>query len=319
MARYLQQIISLSEISSDFSYACRYPAKDPALEKSVAARGLCQPLIVTGDSPNKILAGHKRFEALKKSGCAAVEVLVLQAPLPEPERFLFAVLSNWNQKMSEMDMAWTLFRAAKVFHLPETVIREEIFPALGLQAVPGFYEESLEVMGLDASLLDLIAGNQMPFRGARVLRRFSGEDQKQFASRVASRVSLTTNQLLKLGDWLGDLMKSSSLNLEKLLQRQGWESVLSAETDRRNKAERFFEAVRAARFPHLLEKEKQFTALSSQFRESDRGITVEAPSSFEAEGLILKARIRDAEALDHLRETLEQKRKILNSLLDIVL
>lgn len=320
MARYVLRLIPVQVLNPQLPYACRYRLEDPALEKSVLEKGVLQPLVVLPGAPAAVISGHKRLAAAKKAGIKELEVLELQTELSPQESFLLAVLSNWNQGLPDLDKAWTLAQAVRTFQLSKAQFEDEIFPALGIAPDSGFYEESLEVMRLNKPLLDRIASEELPFRGARALNRFSKPDQETFAVFIAPHASLTTNQLLKAVDWLCDLMKGNSLDLAALLQNKpGLSAVLESPMDRRAKGERFLSVLRTLRFPNLVEKEKEFLTLSGRLKDEPEGFSVEAPPYFEAEGFTLRGKVKNAQDLERLSQWLERKRKVLNSLLDIVL
>lgn len=319
MARYVYKVIPIQLLSAQFPNACRYRLEDPELEKSMAARGMVQPLLITARTP-VVISGHKRIWAAKKLGIPQVEILQLEEALSKEDAFLLAVLSNWKQKMTELDQAWTVTQAVRTFGFSKERVLEEIYPPAGQWEGSGFYEEALEVMGLSKPLLDLIADARLPFRGARSLNRLSKPDQQVFASQIATPAALTTNQLLKGVEWLQDLLKISGQSLEGYFKKNAdLEAILKSTLDRKAKGERFFSRLRNLRFPNLAEREKGFAALSSQLQKDQSGIFVEAPPFFEAEGFTVRARIKNAKDLGSLMRLLERKRKVLNSLLDIVL
>ena len=159
----------------------------------------------------------------------------------------------------------------------------------------------------------------MPFRGAKILTRFSKPDQEAFAE-MAAEAALTTNQLLKAGEWLADLLKISKLGLgDYLKSHPELKKILASSADRKAKGEKFFACLRQLRFPQLTEKEKEFSALSRELEGDKKGLQVEAPPFFEAEGFTVRAKIKSAKDLEQLEALLARKRKVLNSLLDIVL
>ena len=222
--------------------------------------------------------------------------------------------------MTELDLAWTVAQAVRTFGFSRKRVLEEIYPPAGKLEGSGFYEEALEVMSLNKSLLDLIAGGRLPFRGARVLNRLSKPDQQVFASQIAAEAGLTTNQLMKAVEWLYDLLKMCGQSLEDYLKGiPELKAILKSPADRKAKGERFISCLRGLRFPNLAEKEREFETLSSQLQEDKSGISVEAPPFFEAEGFTLRAKIKNAKDLERLTRLLEGKWKVLNSLLDIVL
>lgn len=318
MARYVFKIISVKDISSNLKFSSRYRLEDADLQRSISARGLIQPLILAAGG-KELAAGFRRFHALKNLRIQECPALEIQEKLSEQDIFLMSVLSNWKQEDSELDRAYAVAKAVKEFKFSEKQIEEEILPALGISSGSGFLEESLKVFSLESALIDLIADGKIPFRGAKVLERLSKADQKTFAQ-VGQKAALTTNQILKAGEWLGDLLKSSGKTLEVFLKENNFGEILDHKgSDRRGLGEQFFAKLKGLRYPQLTQKEEAFQALSEQLRQGETGLNAEAPPYFESSGMTLRIQVKDSRTLDKITSVLEAKRKLLNSLLDIVL
>jgi len=266
-----------------------------------------------------IVSGHKRLLAAGAAGLQEIPAFeILEAP-NSADLYLLALFSNWNQAMSDLDRAWAVKRAVLDFHFDEKTVLEDLLPALGLAPQRHFLEESLEVAGLEAVVLQAIGAGKIPFRGARMLGRFSKSDQRDFTLFIAERAALTTNQLLRTGEWLYDLIKIKGGTLKNLLNSCGLEAILAAPSrDRRQMAEKFYTALRALRFPDLVQKEKEFESIAGRIEEGP-SFSLEPPAFFEGEGLTLRARLASPAALDKLAAVLERKRKLFNSLFDIML
>ncbi|MBI3313264.1 MAG: hypothetical protein HYZ83_03435 [Candidatus Omnitrophica bacterium] len=320
MGKYLSKSLAIDQIREDFPFCCRYRPGNTFLENLIAKRGLLTPILVTHESNPAILSGHNRYQAARKAGIPEISVLQIQETLNPGDSFILAVLSNWNQNWPEIDRAWTLHQAKEKFHLPEREVMELILPALALPAEKYILEQYQDTARLDSSLLDLMVKNKLPFRGSQILARFSREDQKAFADLIASHAVLTSNQLLKLGEWLHDLLKKERLALSDFLGRRGLLEILKQEqTDSRQKAESLFAAVRYLRFPRLVEYEKKFQVFSQSLARESRDVKLEVPESFEAQGFTLHARIRNEKGLENVLEILEREKPSLNSLFDIML
>ena len=319
MESYVYKIIPLEEISRDFPYLCRYRMEDGALADSVARHGLIQPLISIRSGHRILVSGHRRFRAAEKAGLGEISVFEIQKPLTPQELFLVSILSNWNQIWSDLDRAWAVRKAARIFQFEEEAILRDILPAVGLAGEKHLYEEYLEVSDLDPAVLDLLDEGQLPFRGVRVLSGFGKTDQREFALSVATKLSLTTNQLLKTAEWLNDLLKINSVDLKSYLARTPLAGLLNAlQEDRRQKTDQFTEALRRLRFPRLSDREEKFASLSHEIREGAEDITIERPVFFEGEGITLKASIKDSESVERILELIQRKRKLLSSLFDIM-
>lgn len=327
MEGYVYQRIKLSAVVRDFPFSSRYKTSGERLLKSLAARGMLLPVIaVEKDGGYIIISGEARFLAALQLGWEEIPANLISPELEDKDLFLISVLLNWNQKISELDAAYAIGRALQLGIDHDTVV-EEILPALGLSSEKRWIDEAREVINLEPALLELVAENRLPYRGIRSLSRFTQTDQKCFAAEVFGRFSFTSNQLLKVSEWLFDLMKRGGIDLKALLNQPALQSVLNPTDRKENKdlrqtTEVFFEALRCLRFPRQAEAEVKFKEMAAPLAsggQSKNGFWVEAPSQFEEAGILLHARLRDSKSLERLQESLEKHRKLVNSLFDIML
>lgn len=316
MESHAYKIIPLKELSEDPAYSLRYRLEDEALEKSVRKRGVLQPLTV--EARGRIVSGHKRFYAARKLGMKEIPALEILSPQAPQDLFLLAILSNWGQQFTEFEKAWIFHRAAS-FKIPQAGILEEIAPALGMASEKHLCAHYVEIVKLEKPLLDLMASGRLPFRGSESLLKMPPPDQKVFAAEVAEKIPMTTNQVLNAGQWLYDLMKKEGKDLTGLLMSHGLKEILDSELDGRQKAEQFFQKVRTLRYPRLTEKERQFALLSGQISRQLGPVSFEPPPQFEGQAITLKVKAKTPQSLEELIETLKARRKLLNSLFDIVL
>ena len=116
-----------------------------------------------------------------------------------------------------------------------------------------------------------------------------------------------------------DLLRPHSVSLQHYLESSGLERVLQIENaDLRQKAEQFYKLLRRARFPKLVEREEKFQEKARQFEKGNQGLFIEAPPAFEAEGLVLKARLHRKESVEQVLERLRAKKSDLHSFFDIL-
>lgn len=316
MARYVHKLIPVSALSATALYCLRSGLGNEALLASIKKRGVLQPLIVTPGLD--VISGHRRLAVVRELSLKQIEVLELASEPSPQEAFLMSILSNWHQPFSELERANIISAAKRKFQFQDSEIFEEIFPALKMNPDKGIYEEALEITALAPELLDLVAADKMPFRGARILASFSPEDQRAFAI-IAREAAFTTNQLLKAGEWLFDLLKMKRVSLAAFLKENSFEELFKSELPRNQKGEKVFVKIRTLRFPQVSERERQFSGLSEQLRDEKSGLSVEMPPFLEGEGFTLKARLKSRDSLEAVLGALQSKRKVLNSLLDIVL
>lgn len=316
MERYIQKIVLPEKISPRQEYATRWPsAVPPALRASIARRGVLQPCVMTKEG--KLLSGQRRAAAAVQSELKSLPVLELQEPLSPQDCFVTAVLLNWNQQWTEIDRVWIVNKAKREFEIKDEIILEEILPALGLEPQLRVLQEYETAGQLDPSLIECIAAGQIPFRGSAALAALSVSQQKFFAAQIAPRTALTTNQLLQICEWISDLLKQQKMEFPQLMEQAGL--LKDAGKDKKANTDILMRKLRALKFPHLQQKEKQFESLSGRLRQGIPEISLEAPPYFEAEGLTLRARARDAEALKAILAKIQDHKELLNSLFDVLL
>lgn len=319
MERDTLKIIETSEISDDFPFRTRYLLEDKRLVQSIEKRGILAPLVLTGAKPKTLVSGHKRLQAAKSLGLKQVQAFEITAPSSQ-DLFLAAILWNWNQGWTELDRAWTIRNAFDQHKLEEKEVLEEVLPALGLPCERGLSQEYRRAGNLDASLLDLMASDQMSFRGCVRLARLSREDQSAFARVIVRQTALSASQLAQAGEWIYDLLKTKKTDLRGLLAGSDFEAILNhSQWDQRRKGDEFLKKLHLLRFPRLAARKVQFETFSEEIRRETKELELEAPPSFEEEGYWLHARIRKPESLDRVLEILGRKRTSLNSLFDIML
>ncbi len=324
MESYVHKKIELKNISAEFPYSCRWRCGDSNLRQSMERHGLLMPVVVLEEKGNAVvLAGHARVMAARELGWKDIPVMAVQAQKNPRDWFLFSLLSNWNQAWTDLDRCFVIERARKA-GFGDKEILEDVLPALGLTPEKRWIDEAAEVMSLAPEVLNALHEGRLPFRGVRSLTAFSAADQKFFAQTLAGPVSLTSNQLIKVCEWANDWVKSNKGNLETLLGRPDVDKVLKhPEWNPRQKGELFCHAVRCLRFPELVRKEEAFMSaaerLAQEARNEKSDFVLEAPPYFEAEGITLRARLKDPQELDRIMEVIQRKRNLFNSLFDIVL
>ena len=310
------ELISVGAISKERPYGFRFEENDPCLEASFEKRGILCPVLLrpSGDGSAVLVSGHRRLVFARRKSLERVPAAWVREDLSEREFFLLAVYSNWNQNFSELDRMTVLQKAEAVFGFSEEEILEEIFPALGLSPSRGVLEEYRRTAGLAPEIHRLVFQGRLPFRGLSGLRRFSREEQAFLAREVFEKAHLTANQVRLTAEWVFDLRKIKKCSLEALLQAVEFLEIFKpSETDARGRGERFFERVRSLRFPRLTEAESKFRRLQSRL--AGEGIQIERPENFEAEGFLLRGRLKNRESLERILRFLETHRSRLESLL----
>ncbi len=325
MESHVYQRYALKDISPEFPFACRFQGDLTALKNSLSRHGQIAPVVILEETGKKpvLIAGHARFQAAKELGWKEMDARVVRENKKPADWFFFSVLTNWNQNWTDLDRCFVLDRAQKT-GISEKEILEEMLPALGLASEKRYLDESKTIMSLCPEILQAVAQSRLPFRGAGELAVFAQADQRTFAARLAGPLALTSNQVMKSAEWLFDLAKARGEKLEVLLAFPDVERIISHERwNPRQKAELFYQWLRAQRFPEQVRREEAFVSaadrLAQEARQEKSEFSVEAPPFFEAEGITFRARLKDPESLERILEVIRKKRNLFNSLFDIVL
>ncbi len=312
------ELILIEEIAEAARYGTRFDYEDAALEGSLEKRGILFPLLLTRRLEEKaeVISGHRRLFYARRKPEKRVPVTFVEEEFSEKELFLLSLYSNWGQTFAELDRMETLLKAEKVFSFDREEIRQEICPALGIDEKGVSLEEYRGAGKLVCEIHGLIQKKRLPFRGASSLNRFSREEQGLLARQVFEGMHLTTNQLLLLSEWIDDLKRARKVSLETLLGEASFRKVLeNCKPDPRTRGERFLRAVRTLRSPRLSEREESFDRLKERAKLPEE-IQLERPESFEAEGILLRARLKNRESLVRLLRFLEDQGPFLNSFLE---
>lgn len=286
------RLISPTEISKESPYGLRFHYRDDSLEVSLKKRGILFPLLLTSSKRQEkltVVSGHKRLLTSRHLGFKEVPVIMIEEELNPKELFVLSLYSNWGHQFTELDRMTSLEKAGNDFGFTAQEIKEEMVPLLGIPAHQA--EEYEKISGLANEIHLLIDQKKIPFHGAGGLARFSSMEQIFLAQNLFENLHLTSNQLMQISEWLGDLQKSKKLEIPKILAEESLSTVLHhAKMDARTRGERFFETLWAERFPRLSKKERDFQKLKAKLE--DQEIKLERPEGFEAQGLILRARLK---------------------------
>ncbi len=319
MERYTYKLIPVDAVKAENPFCLRFSLKEPALEKSIAKYGIVMPVFATGLPDIRVVDGHRRVEAALACGLKEIPAFELQGNFSNTDLFFLALIANSSQGFSDVDRLWVLKKAIHEFQCSKKKIIEEILPLLGLRQESFILEEYLSAAKLDSGLIVLLAAKKIPFRCVQRLKRFNEADQKAMAV-ILGRASFTTNEVLHICEWVGDLLAPRGKSISDFFGENDLKIILEHPVwDSRCKAEKFYEALRYIRSPHLAASEKKFKSLAREICEDAPDVKIQALPSFEEEGFSLQAKIRNAESLEQFLNLLNGKKSSLNSLFDLML
>ena len=320
MASYIYQVIQTDRFVAE-GFASRYSFADELLKASIAEWGILQPVVVVPQPENqfKVLSGLKRLACAKNLGLDNIPALVFQGERDPKKLFIISILFHWNQSLSDLDRALIFRDASKKMGFSDEDIFTKIFPALQLPAQRFILEEAKAVASLHPSVFDAIFHGTLPFRGIQSLTSFSPEDQSFFAKQIAPHFSFSTNQILKLVEWLFDYLKKNKRTLSDWVASADYQSILSLNIDKRQKTDKVMNLLKKLRFPKVVEQEGVVKNAAKLINEEKPGFTVEIPDALEKSGFQVKAEVRNPAALKDLLASLGDHEKALNSLFDLML
>ncbi|HTL48622.1 MAG TPA: ParB N-terminal domain-containing protein [Verrucomicrobiae bacterium] len=311
--------VEVAALPRDFPYGLRFSTDDPGLEASIARHGVLYPIVLHAASGH-VIAGHKRLAAARKANVRQVSAMLVEEDLAPQELYLLAVLSNWNQNLSDLDRGCAVLRALRDFGFTEDAVRAEVLPALGIESGDPVLAEAKALAGLDPAILEAVSAGKIPFRGVSSFLRFSPADQKAFVKLTGESLRWTSGQMTQALEWLADLLKSGKKGLEVYWQEPALQKALAGpKNDLRAAGENLFQAIKELRFPRLADCRGKFDPAAREIERAYPGLKLEPPPYFEDEGLVLRAKVRDARAFDELMEVLKKKRSSVHSLFEIML
>jgi hypothetical protein len=311
------RLIPVSCLDRDYSFGFRYEYRDKLLEASLDKRGLIFPLFAVGETEDpklRIVSGYKRLHWAQRKKTEKIPVTFIDKKFNEKELFLLSLVSNWNQITSDLDRMTALHKASKDLGFSFGELQKEIAPLLGLPSGQRLVEEYLKVAELGPEIHRLIWQGKLSFRGVSAFSRFPKEDEKALVE-VLGKMHLTSNQWAQAAGWLSDLKKIRRALLQNILSEKTIQEIIRhPKMDERTRGERFFEAVRSLRFPRLSREEKSFRRFKSRLSNLEE-IQLDRPEGLEAEGVLLRAKIKDRESLGRVVQFLEHHRGSLESFL----
>lgn len=320
MALYTLKNIKLSDISDTRTLSFRYSLIDEKLKESIRKIGIITPLTVTGAASRVLVSGNKRYFVAKELGIKEIPVFEITEKKEEKDLFLMAVISNWNQNFSELDLAKALCVAKEHIGFSEKEILEDVMPLFSLKSDLNLYRNLMQINYLHKSLMPFVDKGIVPLKIVSGLLKFSGEDQEILGTIILSKIKFSVSQFSQSLEWLYDMFKVSGSNLQNFLKENDLFSVLEHPAmDPRVKADKIFKVIKNVRYPSLAKYEKTFYKISSKIIGEMKDVRLETTPAFENEGFMLHANMRDPKSLDRILNRLKLEQSSLNSLFDIKL
>jgi hypothetical protein len=289
-------LLDLSEIDlEDPTFLIPSFSSPYALEKSIERFGILNPPLVRKGtrSPCTAVLGRRRLAAAGKLGITRVHARIVPLEMTEQEGFQLAFWDNIACR--QFDPACTAFVVRRLLALfPRDDVARDFLPALNVQQFGPRLERLKAIGSLEIPVLQALAWGRLTEKTAWVLSMM--EPQERFALlELCKGLSLNANKTAEVIEGLFDLAHFAGSPILQFLEQEPVREVLcDRELSTQQRAARFRELVRSARFPELVARETQFHAKLAVIGPW-QGVTVRPAAGFEGPECTVEVRCRSVD------------------------
>jgi hypothetical protein len=314
------RLIPKKEILLDFFFRYASETDLSALERSVAAGGIRNPIsILPGDGGYRILSGFRRFRAAEAVGLDPLACRVLSPGVSVERHFEEALLEQASQReFHPVEMA-RVHRILTGLKVPRDMMITRFFPILGLAPKSELAEEVAGLLSFHPALLEYLERHTVSLKQASAFRPFSTDDQAVLAG-LGTGLQIRIVELSDMAGWLHDLSRSRGTVMEALLENAGIPDLIARQDLNRNeKIASIKEAIRRERYPTLESWNEKIRTLRAELRVPGC-IRLGWDPTLEAPGFRMEIRIRSARDLAAVAAffSSEKNRKRMGEMLALV-
>lgn len=162
------------------------------LAESIKQYGVVQPLIVRKNGKHyEIIAGERRWRAAKMAGLKEVPVVIKE--YTEQEMTEISLIENiQRENLNPVEEAKGYKRLVEEFHLKQEEVAAKVSKSRAAVA------NSMRLLKLDDSVLELLAAGQISTGHAKVLLELSDFEQQKYAAELIVEKSLSVRETEKL-------------------------------------------------------------------------------------------------------------------------
>jgi hypothetical protein len=292
------RLIPRKEILRDFFFRYASETDLSALERSVAAGGIRNPIsVLPGDGGYRILSGFRRFRAAEAVGLDSLPCRILSPEVAVERHFEEALLEQASQReFHPVEMARVIQILTRL-EVPREKIQTRFLPVLGLAQKEEMIGETAGLLSLHPALLEYLERHPVSLKQASAFRRFSTEEQAVLAG-LGTGLQIRIVELSDMAGWLHDLSRSRGTAMEALFKTAGVPDLIAdPDLNRNGKITAVKEAIRRERYPTLESWNQKIRTLRAELRMPEC-IRLAWDPSLETPGFRLEIRIQSAKDLD---------------------
>lgn len=249
----------------------------------------------------------------------SADILVLKTGKTTKEIFELACLDvdHWNEKRC---LRFALM--AVKFHGYDKESFASLIGTMGEDISMRYFEAARVCSELPDSLFQTLVQGDISCKALIKMSPWKAHNKIFFIEKLLLGTPFTASEQEKMAEWIEDMRRDENKDLFKdldLVQTQAWQYLEGNGDgkDQKQRARLFFEAIRLARFPRLVQMEKEFMKIKRRI-EQISAIRVEDPQGFERDGVELRISIRDDDSLETLEAQMKDLKKDMKELLNLV-
>jgi len=241
------QNLSIQRIPKPFDYRYHYELKDDTLTKSIKEQGILNPVWLINKNGVKIIDGHRRWQAAKKTGLTKIPVHLYSAS-DLSRIFISAVHLNLTsgkltpiEKLKILHLAWQLI---------DNHTYKEASRILELSNVPNIVGIFSEMMAAPYWLQEYFFQTNMSLK---ILEKIIHYPMNRYRPwfKVASSLRLNGIELIQLLEGAGDISRREPVEITKLCHLLELEKLLSSNITISQKIQQMKKTMYEWRYPVL--------------------------------------------------------------------
>lgn len=314
------QSIPKKEILQDFFF-CFSANKDlSALERSVRASGILNPLWVLPVRKGfQILSGFGRFRAAVAAGMEALPCRMLEKSVSVDRHFENALLEQTSLRGLHLMEKARILRILAHLEIPQKQILVRFAPILDFPATPGPMEEALGLLELHPKLQSYLERHLISLKQISVFRKFDCEGQALMAD-LGTTLQIRIVELSELAEQVYEISRREELTVEAVVEDVGIAGAIqNADLNRNEKVIKVKELLRWKRYPRLVSWNEKIRSILDEIG-LPPFVHLDWDPSLESPGLRMEVQIRTPEDVEALVRflSIQGNRDRLKAVLEIV-
>jgi len=246
-------------------YTMSYGFNLDLLCESIRKVGLINPPLLARNQEGSfdVVSGYRRILALKALGKRKVFCLDVTVVLPSTlKRFLAAFYENLaTRKFNDMEKALILNKLQS--HVRKKEILASFMPLLSLPSHEGTLEFFLKLLDLDGEVQKALASEEISIKVAKFFVAMEKTSCRAVFKWI-STLKFNFNQQVKFIDYLEDIRVREDVTIGALLCEEYFIAILeNPHLNNPQKVKAVLEALRARRFPRLVQRQKAIESVVS--------------------------------------------------------